>query len=329
MPLVMAHHDVNHLIERCKAGETLKNIADSIGACDRTVMEAFHRVGFRPLQWARAQSIQTCEPLHAAHMAGESLLSISQRTGIGRSTIIRAFKRLGLPWRDRSDGQRARMARLDADARRAHVAGANAAARVRDGGFWKRCERTPEGIAAWRPNDMVQAINNVASRMDPPKPPIGRPMFEVLKTADELAAEAQAADIASRNAAADEAERHARDQSFQDRMASEAAARRDAEYARQAAAEAQRQVDEGRRAYDATMAAQAAVLTPDIAIDANAVTETAATARNTKIDFMMYRLQAALELLPDYEQTTGIYIHSSALRRVVTEMLAKLEGNKV
>lgn len=132
MPLVMAHHDINHLIERCKAGETLKNIADSIGACDRTVMEAFHRVGFRPLQWARDQAIQSCQPLHAAHMAGESLLSISQRTGIGRSTIIRAFKRLGLPWRDRSDGQRARMARLDADARRAHVAGANAAARVRE-----------------------------------------------------------------------------------------------------------------------------------------------------------------------------------------------------
>jgi hypothetical protein len=34
-------------------------------------------------------------------------------------------------------------------------------------------------------------------------------------------------------------------------------------------------------------------------------------------------------VLSDYEQTTGIYIHSSALRRVVTEMLAKLEGNKV
>jgi hypothetical protein len=42
-----------------------------------------------------------------------------------------------------------------------------------------------------------------------PSQPTGRPMIEVLKTADELAAEAEAADIASRNAAADEAERQA------------------------------------------------------------------------------------------------------------------------
>jgi hypothetical protein len=186
--------------------------------------------------------------------------------------------------------------------------GTSVAARLERSEGSRQPKRDDAAEDAWQPTRETKVADLDTWTGDPIVilPTAGRPMMEVLKTDDELAAEAEVADIASREAAADEAARQARDQDFQDRMSREAAARRDAEYARQA---------------------QAAVLTPDI--DANAVTETAASARNTKIDFMMERLQKALDVLSDYEQVTGIYIHSSALRRVVSEMLAKLEGNKV
>ena len=83
-------------------------------------------------------------------------------------------------------------------------------ARQQLGSYWGELTRRVNQVGQYRNSDLKQAINNVANRMEAkPKPPVGRPMIEVLKTADELAAEAEAADIASRNAAADEAERQA------------------------------------------------------------------------------------------------------------------------
>lgn len=131
MPSVLEAHNIHNLIERCKAGESVKGIANSLGVCERTITDGFHRAGFSFMEWRRAHLIERCRPLYADHVAGESLLSIAARTGIDRGSITRAFDLLGLPWRNRSESQFARMAKLDADARKAHVRAANAAARVR------------------------------------------------------------------------------------------------------------------------------------------------------------------------------------------------------
>jgi transposase len=83
-------------------------------------------------------------------------------------------------------------------------------ARQQLGSYWGELTRRVNQVGQYRNSDLKQAINNVASQIEAkPKPPVGKPMIEVIKTADELAAEAEAADIASRNAAADEAERQA------------------------------------------------------------------------------------------------------------------------
>jgi hypothetical protein len=74
---------------------------------------------------------------------------------------------------------------------------------------------TPPGISgrhttfAPAPQAGDNATYAAAAGLLPTPAQPGRPMFEVLRTDDELAAEAQAADIASRNAAADEAARQA------------------------------------------------------------------------------------------------------------------------
>lgn len=63
---------------------------------------------------------------------------------------------------------------------------------------------------AWRPPGIgARTFQREAPALTPPAP-TGRPMIEVIKTDEEIAAEAQAADIASRNAAADEAARQAK-----------------------------------------------------------------------------------------------------------------------
>ena len=141
MARVLEAHDINHLIERCKAGESVKDIANSLGLCDRTISDGFHRAGFRAKEWLAQRNIERCRPLHADHLAGESLLAISQRTGIERSAIQRAFKALGLPLRNRSEGQRNRMGKLTAEARRANASAANEVARVRAIGISEKLAR--------------------------------------------------------------------------------------------------------------------------------------------------------------------------------------------
>jgi hypothetical protein len=154
-----------------------------------------------------------------------------------------------------------------------------------------RCEFSEGRVAVWlakygpmsgRPSDLACTFEEWALATDKIKYELlataGRPMREVLKTDDELAAEAEAADIASREAAADEAARQARDQDFQDRMSREAAARRDAEYARQA---------------------QAAVLTPDIDTQADANRQT------TRHTMLLKYLDQCIQALPEIGELTG------------------------
>lgn len=131
MARVMEALNIHDLIERCKAGESVKQIAQSVGVCDRTITEHFHLAGFRVPDYLAETAARRCIPLHADHMAGESILSISRRTGISRSTILRAFERAGLDWRGRSAAQFTRMSKMDAEERRIHVARANRVARVR------------------------------------------------------------------------------------------------------------------------------------------------------------------------------------------------------
>jgi len=70
MPFVVDDLSAHDLVERCKAGESIKGIANSLGLCDRTVSEALHRVGFRVNEFARQRAAELCRPLHADHMAG-------------------------------------------------------------------------------------------------------------------------------------------------------------------------------------------------------------------------------------------------------------------
>lgn len=132
MPLVVTDLDADQLIQRFKAGVTLAAIGAEFGICDRTVMERMHRAGFLAREWLRTERERKAREAHPAHMAGESILAISARTGVDRNTLRKTMLRLGLPVRDCSGAQRVRMGKLTADERRANVAAANFVARVRE-----------------------------------------------------------------------------------------------------------------------------------------------------------------------------------------------------
>jgi very-short-patch-repair endonuclease len=128
----MTDFNADQFIQRFKAGATFAAIAAEFGVCDRTVMERMHRAGFRAREWLRGEREVKALEAHPAHMAGESILAISGRTGVDRNTLRKTMLRLGLPVRDTSEAQRVRMRNMTAAERRANVAAANFVARVRE-----------------------------------------------------------------------------------------------------------------------------------------------------------------------------------------------------
>lgn len=129
MPGILEAANVHQLIERSKAGESLKDIARSVGCCDRTVMEAMHRAGFRYMEHRRAERMRLAEEVFAAHTAGESILAISKRIGMSRKCITRWIERAGHRQRGMSEAQRVRMAATPPEVRKQHAAAAHAARR--------------------------------------------------------------------------------------------------------------------------------------------------------------------------------------------------------
>jgi hypothetical protein len=107
-------------------------IAGEFNVCDRTVWERMRRSGFNARAWLQTERERIARETYPAHEAGESILSISARTGVDRGTLTRTMRRLGLLVRDCSAAQRARMSKLTAAERRANVAAANFVARVRE-----------------------------------------------------------------------------------------------------------------------------------------------------------------------------------------------------
>ena len=51
--------------------------------------------------------------------------------------------------------------------------------------------------------------------------------------------------------------------------------------------------------------------------------------RNARVAAMLETLRAAVDLLGDYEELTGIHSHSGPLRRAVQPMIEMLERNRV
>ncbi len=142
MANMLKGNNLDDLINRCKAGESLYSIAKSVGVCDRTVMEHFHRCGFRVNEWRTTSILERCRPLHADHVAGESVLSISKRTGIPRKTITQAFAALGLTWRNQSEGMFVRQSKMKPEERRALASAAHAAVRGRKVGVPEHVKRS-------------------------------------------------------------------------------------------------------------------------------------------------------------------------------------------
>jgi hypothetical protein len=65
-----------------------------------------------------------------------------------------------------------------------------------------------------------------------------------------------------------------------------------------------------------------------LAPDRNEATS-AAQKRNERIDRITKALTAALDAVSDYEDVTGAYTHTPALRRAIEPMLRTLEGNRI
>lgn len=173
------------------------------------------------------------------------------------------------------------------------------AARQQLGSYWGELTHRVNQVGGYRVSDLKQAINNVASRMEAKQPqqPAGKPMMEVLKTDAEREHDALAADIASRNAAADEAERQA---------------------AVAARAEAARQ----------------AVLTPGREQRAVAKADAAfglaqPRTRNERIDALMHVFQGAVDALPELGELTGQYTAGTALLRELNKALQILKDNRI
>lgn len=69
------------------------------------------------------------------------MLAISKSSKVSRPALTRAFRTAGVSMRSRSDAQRNRMAKLGAEARKAHVLPANFVARVRPIGWDEAIKR--------------------------------------------------------------------------------------------------------------------------------------------------------------------------------------------
>lgn len=120
--------DLNHLIERCKAGEALKDLANECGVSDRTLYVWFGEAGFRAADCKRIDR-HDIPTLYARHLAGESILALSKSEGVSRITLNRWFERFGLEYRNRSEGASVRMAALSPEGRRELTAAAQDARR--------------------------------------------------------------------------------------------------------------------------------------------------------------------------------------------------------
>ena len=120
--------DLNHLIERCKAGESLKDLAAECGVSDRTLYVWFGELGFKAADLKMIDRFDV-PALHAEHLAGVSIQAISKRIGVSRITLNRWFEQFGLEFRGRSEGASVRMRQMSAADRRALVAKAHGARR--------------------------------------------------------------------------------------------------------------------------------------------------------------------------------------------------------
>jgi hypothetical protein len=188
------------------------------------------------------------------------------------------------------------------------------------------------------------------------KPPTGKPMIDVLRTDDEQALDALEQEIASRNAAADEAERQAAadpyDHTDGDGIRNDLAALDSARIAAEAAqveaaeqAEARRRVivsvQIGKPMVEWTAAdwakyegKQAAVLTPDreeraVAKADAAFGMTRPQTRNERIDALLHVFQAAVDALPELGELTGHYTVSGAVLRELNKVMQALRDNKI
>lgn len=86
------------LYERYQAGESIPDLAQSIGVHRTTVHEWFRNAGL-PLRGMRTFDVSDTRRLYERYVAGESIIDLAAERKVNRTTLTMWFKRMGLPTR--------------------------------------------------------------------------------------------------------------------------------------------------------------------------------------------------------------------------------------
>ena len=125
----MANHDINNLIARNKAGESVKSIAKSVGVHERTISDHFHAAGFRAINPLHKSIRLDIRAIHAEHDAGATIQALSRKHGISRKSLASAFASRGLAVRSMSGAAAMRHTIMSPDERLTNTAAAQSARR--------------------------------------------------------------------------------------------------------------------------------------------------------------------------------------------------------
>lgn len=217
--------------------------------------------------------------------------------------------------------------------------------------FWQDIGREMKRRAVTIDDDTLKmAIKEAFGWLLPSaKPPAGKPLIDVIRTDDEQALDALEQEIASRNAAADEAERqaaadpydHTDGDGIRNDLAALDSARIAAEAAQVEAAEQaavptygdgklaveyldQEWQEAKQRMHPADARAERIVAKADAAFG-TARPQT----RNERIDALLHVFQAAVDALPELGELTGHYTVSGAVLRELNKVMQTLRDNKI
>lgn len=129
--------DINNLIKRYNAGETVKEIADSFGCGYKPIFRRLRKAGV--VLKGNRLSIDITELTRLYHI-DEPVQAIAKHFNVARDVITRRLKEIGLPIRSGSEANLIRMAKLSDQERKQLTMQSHIAARGRHRSLEERCK---------------------------------------------------------------------------------------------------------------------------------------------------------------------------------------------
>lgn len=129
MTVILNKLDINNLVELYHLGMSFNDIGFRLGVHSDTIRYHIKRLGLPTDRRIPLETLHPAAELYAAHIAGESILAISERIGVSRPSLMRHFKKHGFATRNMKQAQCVRYAQSTPEHRQAIVQAAHAARR--------------------------------------------------------------------------------------------------------------------------------------------------------------------------------------------------------